>query len=166
MVYRLRHLAAFCLFLTHIPTHHILFRYLSVTTPLMHIQLASPQPQKSFSASTLGNSTYASSPLSTPSRTLAYSLSPASPPFDTSIRSIDSSLSFSVPPSPSPIVGLGGGVPLGASIRARGTPSGRTLRQLFVCSQDADLDSTGPLDASFLRRLERDAPELDLEEDA
>jgi hypothetical protein len=89
-------------------------------------QTATPAAQKSFSASTSsGPGHYAASPLSTPSRTLNYTLSPQAP-FDTSISSVaDRSLSFSVPPSPSPSTSASNNLSMSAFRSMRPPSAGR-----------------------------------------
>lgn len=67
-------------------------------------QKVTPQKQKPFNpaSSTLSTSTYLTSPVSTPSRTLNYKL-PTASPFNDSTNS-NVSMSTGVPPSPSPLL--------------------------------------------------------------
>ena len=75
-------------------------------TSRTHVALykVTPQKQRPFNptSSTLSTSTYLTSPVSTPSRTLNYGF-PATSPFNDSTNS-NMSMSTSVPPSPSPML--------------------------------------------------------------
>jgi len=75
-------------------------------TPVTHVALCkvTPQKQRPFNptSSTLSTSTYLTSPVSTPSRTLNYKF-PTASPFNDSTNS-NMSMSTSVPPSPSPLL--------------------------------------------------------------
>ncbi|KAF9645902.1 hypothetical protein BDM02DRAFT_3189300 [Thelephora ganbajun] len=95
-----------------------------------------PQKQKPFNpaSSTLSTSTYLTSPVSTPSRTLNYKL-PAASPFNDSKNS-NVSMSTSVPPSPSPLLSS----PLMAYRGKHSQSTGRPLTSSFLEKLTADDD--------------------------
>jgi len=88
------------------PFTHSMFPKKSNGPSCTHLDLkkVTPQKQKPFnpSSSTLSTSSYLTSPVSTPSRTLNYKF-PAASPFNDSTNS-NVSMSTSVPPSPSPLL--------------------------------------------------------------
>jgi hypothetical protein len=118
-----------------------------------HRQQTSPQAQKSFSTS------YASSPISTPSRVLSYGVRTPASPFDTSVTS--SVGMSSLPPTPTPILSA-----------YRGKHSSSVGREAFVspivdslCDLLADFlffrFVTDAFDSSLLSRLTAEGSEED-----